>query len=406
MRHRFSWRGFDLLLRPRAHRRDPNAGLRSLPRAGATKRHRSDAQSARDGLDQLDGEGVRMPTPLCERPAAHVVQGKELWEWWKDSRRRVKDVGDTYYEQDGGPTEVELCRELDWLLDDSVAAFRTARGKDWSDTTWKRIRPETSRESFLDGDVLLREELVRLHAIWERRIANREPFQYLTNTSFWMEYVLVVGPGVLIPRPETEVLAEVARDFIQESPKHQSGAWADLGCGSGALSIAVADALEQCASDAVVWAVDKSPVTLEYTQENARRSKLSHRIRAVQGTWFDPLMDLKGKLQGIVSNPPYIPQANLQNLQAEVGRHEPILALDGGSSDGLKELRIICTGARDFLGAGGFLGLETNGALHAKALEEELCTARLEDGSRAFYNIRIVSDLAGISRFVIARKNG
>lgn len=406
MRQRFTWRGFDLLLRPRAHRRDPNASLRSLPRAGATKRRQSDAQSPRDGLDQLVDEGRQLLTPLCERPATHVVKGKELWEWWKDSRGRVKDVGDSYYEQDGGPTEEELCRELDWLLDDSVAAVRTASGKDWSDTTWKRIRPETSQVSFLDGDVLLREDLVGLHAVWKRRIANREPFQYLTNTSFWMEYVLVVGPGVLIPRPETEVLAEVARQFIQDSPKHQSGAWADLGCGSGALSIALADALEKCASDAVVWAVDKSSVALQYTQENARRSKLSHKIKAVQGTWFDPLMNLKGKLQGIVSNPPYIPQANLQNLQAEVGRHEPILALDGGSSDGLKELQSICTGARDFLETGGFLGLETNGALHAKALEEELCSMRLEDGSRAFHNIRIVSDLAGISRFVIARKNG
>jgi len=406
MRHRFNRRGFDLLLRPRAHRRDQNSSLRSFPRAGTTNRRQSDAQSSRDGPDQLVDEARQLPTPLCERPAAHFVQGKELWEWWKDSRRRVKDVGDSYYEQDGGPTEDELCRELDWLLDDSVAAFRTARGKDWSDTTWKRIRPETSRESFLNGDVLLREDLVCLHAIWKRRIANREPFQYLTNTSFWMEYVLVVGPGVLIPRPETEVLAEMARDFIQESPRHQSGAWADLGCGSGALSIAVADALEQCASDAVVWAVDKSPVALQYTQENARRSKLSHKIKTVEGTWFDPLMNLKGKLQGIVSNPPYIPQANLQNLQAEVGRHEPILALDGGSSDGLKELQIICTGARDFLRAGGFLGLETNGALHAKALEEKLRSMQHEDRSRAFHNIRIVSDLAGISRFVIARKNG
>lgn len=376
--------------------------------AGSRSRRRcaSRSRDACDGPNHLDDGGTSLPTPLCERPAVHLVPGKDLFEWWKDSKRLVKAVGDSFYEQDGGPTEEELCRELDWLLDDAVAAFRNATDKDWSDANWKRIRPEASQDSFQRGEILLREQLDGLRDIWRRRIENREPFQYLTSTSFWMEYTLVVGPGVLIPRPETEVLAEIARNHILQSPRHQFGPWADLGCGSGALAIAVADAMHRCSADGLVWAVDKCPKALRYTQENALRSKLSHKIRTMQGTWFDPIAHLKGKLAGIVSNPPYIPPANLPRLQAEVGRHEPILALDGGSSDGLKELQIICTGARDFLVADGFLGLETNGELHANALEEELRTMQLDNGSCAFHNIRIVSDLAGIPRFVIARKNG
>lgn len=81
------------------------------------------------------------------------------------------------------------------------------------------------------------------------------------------------------------------------------------------------------------------------------------RVTVVHGSWFSPLENQRGKLAGVMSNPPYIPSANIAKLQAEVGKHEPQSALDGGE-DGLNDLRQICQGSSDSLRAGGFLVLE------------------------------------------------
>jgi release factor glutamine methyltransferase len=237
----------------------------------------------------------------------------------------------------------------------------------------------------------------------------RVPFQYLISSAHWRQYILSVGPGVLIPRPETEILPDLAADAIQRHPHLASLPWVDLGTGSGAVAIGLADALKrhnkvwkncmlgrkcseahstQCkpshtinniplpsvanVQHALVLAVDISPVAAAYATANANASGLGKHVQVLQGSWYQPVQqffkslptrsgttaagsnsavgsstqagETGGLLGGILSNPPYIPTAVIQaGLQAEVARHEPMLALDGGEGQGLDSLQV-CQG--------------------------------------------------------------
>jgi release factor glutamine methyltransferase len=128
---------------------------------------------------------------------------------------------------------------------------------------------------------------------------------------------------------------------------------------------------------------------------NVQRYGLQHVTEVRQGSWFEPLKDVEGQLVGIVSNPPYIPSDNISGLQAEVGRHEPRLALDGGAS-GIDYLLHLCNGAAAMLKPGGFFAFETNGEKQCKFLVDYM----QNDIAGSFCNLNIVSDFAGIQRFV------
>lgn len=104
---------------------------------------------------------------------------------------------------------------------------------------------------------------------------------------------------------------------------------------------------------------------------------------------------MEGKVAGIVSNPPYIPSGEISGLQAEVGKHEPVMALDGGVN-GMDDLMLLCTGASSMLKPGGFFAFETNGEKQCKHLVEYLETETRD----CFRHVKIVSDFAGIQRFV------
>lgn len=239
----------------------------------------------------------------------------------------------------------------------------------------------------------LRIGLDELYGLWNQRIEKRKPFQYLVGCEHWRDLVLSVEEGVFIPRPETELMVDLVSDvLVRDNDGLRDGLWVDLGTGSGAIAIGIARVL---GSKGRVIAVDLNPLAAAVAAFNAQRYGLQDVIEVRQGSWFGKLKDVEGKLSGVVSNPPYIPSVDISGLQAEVGKHEPRLALDGGL-DGLDDLLHLCNGAALMLKPSGFFAFETNGENQCKFLKNYL----ENDSAGSFCNVNIVSDFAGIQRFV------
>ena len=163
------------------------------------------------------------------------------------------------------------------------------------------------------------------------------PVQYLVQNQEFMGLDFHVEEGILIPRADTEVV-ENAIQYFQERKRISSPLIADLGTGSGAIAVSLASWI----SHAFVYAVDISEKAIEISKGNAQRHGVSERMRFLRGDLFQPLKAeaLEGKLDALVSNPPYIPRREIDNLQKEVAVYEPRLALDGGE-DGLDFYRRI-----------------------------------------------------------------
>ncbi len=266
--------------------------------------------------------------------------------------------------------------EVDWLL----AA------------TTNLDRASLQLETFGDRrEIALSVPLAELEQLWKRRICDRAPVQYLVGEAPWRDLVLQVSPAVLVPRPETELLVELALAAARSRPELASGPWLDLGTGSGAIAIALARLLPE----AEIYAVDLSAAALAVARENAARSQVAGRIQWLCGSWFSAI-PASLRLQGIVANPPYIPSAEIPKLQPEVTQHEPHLALDGGP-DGLDCLRELVAAAPAFLVPGGFWAVEV-GYGQAPAVVDLL-------RARGCYDrIAVRSDLSGVDRFVSAER--
>ncbi len=289
------------------------------------------------------------------------VSGSELWQWRETAKKKALAA------------EVSI-GEVDWFLE----AF----------TTLDRLSLRLG--SFRDRDRLeLPISLEELTQRWQQRIYDRVPLQYLTRTAPWRHFELAVSPAVLIPRPETEGLIEIAVSACQDFDL-KLGHWADLGTGSGAIALGLATVF----SGAKIHAVDRSPEALEIARENAIKLGLDDRIAFYSGNWFAPLEALKGQLSGMISNPPYIPSHLIGQLQPEVRKHEPHLALDGGE-DGLDCIRHLVNTAPIYLRPGGIWAIEMM-AGQAEAVIELL----QKQGS--YDRIQVFPDLAGIDRFVLA----
>ena len=248
-------------------------------------------------------------------------------------------------------------------------------------------------ESIGDEQVVqVNRSLDRLSALWLDRVDDRQPIQYLVGTTYWRDFQLIVSPAVLIPRPETESIIDIA--IAQSSQLQHQGIWVDLGTGSGAIAIALARELPQ----ATIHAVDYSTEALAIARTNATNLDISHRINFTQGNWWSSLTQLQGKVSGMLSNPPYIPSADVLTLQPEVANHEPHLALDGGI-DGLESIRLLVDTAPDYLEVGGIWLIEMM-AGQGEAVRDLL----IQQGS--YTDIQIINDLAGLDRFVCARIRG
>lgn len=229
--------------------------------------------------------------------------------------------------------------------------------------------------------VLSDDVLTRFDALVSRRLT-RQPLQYLLHTQPFLGRDFYVDERVLIPRPETELLAERAIAALREHPHPVA---LDLCCGSGALAVSMA--LEM--PGAQVHAADLSPDALAVTAKNAEL--LGASVTLHQGDLFTAMPEIAFDV--IVSNPPYIPSADCLTLQEEV-RREPMMALDGGA-DGLNFYRRIASDAPKFLRPGGVLLLEV-GFDQAEAV-----MALLAD----FADVRAHEDYQHIPRMIEARKH-
>lgn len=236
------------------------------------------------------------------------------------------------------------------------------------------------------------EDWARYEAYLARR-ERREPIQYILGRAEFYSREFHVNRRVLIPRPETELLVELAAAHIRAAfPGEAEPHLADLGTGSGALAVTLALELP----GARVEAVDLSPGALAVAEGNARRLGASPRVRFHRGDWWAPLRacGLLGRLHAAVANPPYVADGEAERLMPEVGRHEPAEALFAGS-DGLACLERIARGAPAFLRPGGALFVEV-GAGQARPV------AALLRASGAWRRVAVHRDFAGVERVVAA----
>lgn len=219
-----------------------------------------------------------------------------------------------------------------------------------------------------------------------KRRAQREPLQHITGTAPFGPLDLAVGPGVFIPRPETEVLADWAVRTLAGTP---APAVVDMGTGSGALAIYVASHIPE----ARVYAVELSATAREYAARNAASHGV--RITLVDASMTDPqlLRDLDGAVDLVVANPPYVPDT--PDLEPEVYRDPPEAVFSG--ADGMDAIRGLVPVAQRLLRPGGWLGVE-----HDDVTSTSTCS--VIEACGGFGPPTVLRDLAGRNRFVCASK--
>ena len=224
----------------------------------------------------------------------------------------------------------------------------------------------------------------------KRRRAAGEPVQYITGFTEFLGHRINVGPGVLIPRPETEVMADLAiKELLSFGRKEYF--LLDIGTGSGCIAIALVKAIPNCR----VVAVDVSATALGYARKNAALNGVEDRVTFVERDVFWFMDENTDRFDAVLSNPPYIPTFMLSKLPADV-QQEPGLALDGGP-DGIHFYRFIIPTALRVLKAGGCLFLEF-GDGERKELQNLFAITRGWD------KIRIIKDNAGRPRVATAQK--
>ncbi|WP_428055456.1 peptide chain release factor N(5)-glutamine methyltransferase [Candidatus Avelusimicrobium alvi] len=263
--------------------------------------------------------------------------------------------------QSAGSDEPQANAE--WLL---ACALNVSR-------TW--VLANASREISPEDEAVFNRMLTRKEA--------GEPLSHIVGFQPFCGLDIRVTPDVLTPRPETEELAELAAAAFDRRGRYE---FLDMCTGSGCIALALANKFPQ----ARVLAADVSEAALRVAQENARIHRLTERIQFLQSDLWENVM---GTFDLIISNPPYIPTADLEGLTCEV-KHEPRLALDGGE-DGYNITRPLCQAAAGYLKPGGLLALEL-----CKGQAWPLARGLEEIGWKA----EVKKDIFNIERFVLARK--
>lgn len=240
------------------------------------------------------------------------------------------------------------------------------------------------------------EESSLLKSLVERRL-KREPIQYIVGFVEFYGIKIKVGKGVLIPRPETELLVEEAIREIskkkapnrcQKGIKSPKLSILDLCTGSGCIALALAKKF----SEADVYGVDKSDTALQYAIGNAIENDIKN-VHFLKGDLFEPVKNKK--FDCIISNPPYIKRSNIEELQKEIREYEPLDAIDGGE-DGLDFYRRIFNESPSFLNKDGLLMLEIG--------YEQADDIREMARNSGFRDINFKRDYSGIRRIFIAYK--
>ncbi len=234
------------------------------------------------------------------------------------------------------------------------------------------------------------EDAARFTTLLDQR-ADRVPLQHLTGRAAFRFLELAVGPGVFVPRPETEQLAGWALERLDGAGEPIV---VDLGAGSGALALSIAHEHP----GARITAVERDPGAIEWTRHNARARAAAGDtpVEVIAGDMTDPrlLRELDGSVDLVVSNPPYVPDG--ARVPREVADHDPPLALWGGP-DGLDVVRGLLVTAARLLRPGGCLGIE-----HADQQGSSLPALIRAHGG--FADVRDHPDLAGRPRFTTARR--
>lgn len=258
--------------------------------------------------------------------------------------------------------------------------FREAKISDPESDAWILLEHVTGMERAIfwaDGNREMKAEEAEMFCeIVEKRL-ERIPVQHLTGHQEFMGIDFLVSPAVLVPRQDTEILVEQAEKALKPGMKVL-----DMCTGSGciAVSLAVRNA------GVCVCASDISEGALAIAKENAKRQDAE--VMFVHSNMFD---NIEGIYDMIVSNPPYIPTAEIEKLEAEVKRHDPFTALDG-REDGLYFYRILAKKSPVYLRPGGYIFMEIGydqGSAVKELLEEE-----------GFAEVRVQKDLAGLDRVV------
>ena len=250
------------------------------------------------------------------------------------------------------------------------------------------FRLVTGQDARLADRPLTAEQAAKLEALTARR-ATREPLQYLCGSWPFLDFELTVGPGVLCPRADTEVVAEAAAQMLAgvQAPKVL-----DLCAGTGCLGLGV----KRFCPEADVTCVEKSPEAFRYLKKNAVSALKQGTARAVEGDLFTYWQGLpEGELDLIVSNPPYLTAAEMQQLQPEVAR-EPAMALEAGE-DGLVFYRALAEHYQNALRPGGALALEIGWQ------QREAVTALL--AANGWVDIACRKDYGGNDRCILARRS-
>lgn len=242
-------------------------------------------------------------------------------------------------------------------------------------------------ELYMQFDKILTPAEIDAYRESVRRRALREPLQHIVGSAAFRGLEIQVNDRVLIPRPETEGVVEVA---LQRLDTCADARVLDLGCGSGAIALAVA----QERKGAQVTAVDISEAALEVARANAEANGVAERIEWLCGDLFEAL-GAAATYDLIVSNPPYIPSGDIAALEPEVRDFEPRQALDGGA-DGLEFYRRIAVEAPAYLEADGDLVLEIGAGQH------EAVAALFDKAGWGAPEVQ--ADLAGIMRVVAVRR--
>jgi len=222
------------------------------------------------------------------------------------------------------------------------------------------------------------------------RRAARVPLQHLTGTAAFRHLELAVGPGVFVPRPETEVLAGWVIDAVRPL---RAPVVVDLCTGSGAVALAIAAEVPA----AQVHAVEVDPAAHAWAVRNVERCGLAARVRLHLADAGGALADLEGRVDAVASNPPYIP-LGCDPIDPEARDHDPAVALWSGQ-DGLAMVRVVAGAAARLLRPGGVLAVE-----HADSQGESV--PRLLRGAGHWTDVQDHQDLAGRPRFTTATRGG
>lgn len=288
------------------------------------------------------------------------------------------------------------------LLADAAARLAAAAGDPdsglASDNAQQEARWLVERASGFDAAELQREldtpatvrTATHLHQMLERRVAG-EPLQYVLGRWGFRTLDLYVDRRVLIPRPETEVLAEVA---LAECDRLGAQVAVDLGTGSGALALALAAERPKLE----VWGTDASAEALAVASANlaGQGRMVATRVRLLEGDWFAALpIDLRGRIDVIVTNPPYVAEHEMPELPADVRDWEPELALVSGGPTGLDDVAAIVAEAPGWLARPGSLLVEM--APHQADAARDLAR------SAGFTSVSVWPDLTGRDRILQAR---